>query len=89
MIRLCVCVFVMRVCVCVCVCHEGVCVCACDEGVCVCVRACLGGHLRVAKDHHILNIISHTMHSYIAGIQRFLERETTATISELIWFTKK
>ena len=39
--------------------------------------------MRVAKDHHILNIISHTMHSYIAGIQRFLERETVATIAKI------
>ena len=40
-----------------------VCVCVCVMKVCVC--ACVGGHSRVAKDHHILNIISHTMHSYI------------------------
>ena len=71
-----------------CVCDEGVCLCVCVIRVCVYVGGG-GDHSRVAKDHHILNIISHTMHSYIAGIQRFLERETTATISELIWFTKK
>ena len=77
--------FMMRVCVCVCVMR--VCVSVCDEGVCVC--ACVGGHSRVAKDHHILNIIIHTMYSYIAGIQRFPEKETAATISKLIWFTEK
>ena len=60
-----------------CLCHEGVCVCVC------------GGHSRVAKDHHILNIINHTMHIYIAGIDKFPERETGATISELIWFAEK
>ena len=63
-----------------------VCVCVCVMRVCVC--ACVGGHSRVAKDHHILNIINHTMHIYIVGIDRFLEKETTATISELIWFTE-
>ena len=61
----------------------------CDEGVCVCVCMCGGGHSRVAKDHHILNIIIHTMYSYIAGIQRFPEKETAATISKLIWFIEK
>ena len=54
----CVCVFM---CVCVCVCLF-VCACVCAA---VCVCACVGGHSRVAKDHHILNIISDTMHSYI------------------------
>ena len=53
----------------------------CHEGVCLC--ACVGGHSRVAKDHHILNIISHTMHSYIVGIQRFPEKETAATIAKI------
>ena len=39
--------------------------------VCVCVAVCVcmyGVHSRVPKDHHILNIISHTMHSYIEDL---------------------
>ena len=67
-VSLCVCVCVC-VCVCLCVCAH-LCLCVCVSlyvCVCVCVAACVcvGGHLRVAKDHHILNIISDTMHSYI------------------------
>ena len=75
------CAFVIRLCVCVCVCDEGVCVCLSLGFVCVCVMsvcvcACVGSHLRVAKDHHTVNIINHTMHSYIAGIDRFPDKPT-------------